>query len=97
VNRTRIAVENGVLSVRHGPLPWPGNRTIAVAELAQLFCEEVIGNKGSRSYRVSALLKSGRKTQVLRGLGQADQALFIEQALERRLGITDVPVAGEYV
>jgi hypothetical protein len=96
-NRTRIAVQNGILSIRHGPFPWPGNQTISVAELHQLFCEEIVGRRGGREYRLCALLKTGRKAPLLRGLAEADQALFIEQALESRLGIVDVPVAGEYV
>jgi hypothetical protein len=96
VNRTRIAVESGVLSVRHGPLPWPGNRTMAVAELSQLFCEEHVTRKGPRTYSVNALLKAGGKVTLLRGLKQPDQALYIEQLLETRLGIVDVPVPEEY-
>jgi hypothetical protein len=96
VNTTRIAIENGALSVRHGPLPWPGNRDVAIASIVQLFCREHVGNKGSRSYSVNALLKQGTTSTVLKGLTDAEQALYIEQIVEKRLGIVDAPVAGEY-
>lgn len=96
VNRTNISVKDGILSVQHGPLPWRGNRRIAVDELAQLFCQEQVGSKGSRSYSLHALLKAGDKVPLLRGLTEPDQALYVEQILEKRLGIVDVPVAGEY-
>jgi hypothetical protein len=96
VNTTRIAIESGVLSVRHGPLPWPGNRVVAIASIAQLFCKEHVGNKGARSYSVNALLTDGTTSKVLKGLTDAEQALYVEQIIEKRLGIVDAPVAGEY-
>jgi hypothetical protein len=96
VNTTRIAIENGALSVRHGPLPWPGNRDVAIASIAQLFCREHVGSKGSRRYSVNALLKQGTTTTLLKGLTDAEQALYVEQLVEKRLGIVDAPVAGEY-
>ncbi len=96
VNRTRIAVEGGRLSIGHGPLPWRGNRVLETQALDQLFCEEKIGSKGSKSYVLSALLKGGEKVVLLKSLPEADQALYIEALLEDRLGIVDVPVAGEF-
>jgi hypothetical protein len=96
VNTTRIAIENGALSVRHGPLPWPGNREVAIANIAQLFCREHVGSKGARTYSVNALLKEGTTSPVVKGLNDAEQALYIEQIVEKRLGIVDAPVAGEY-
>jgi hypothetical protein len=97
VNRTRITVEGGQLSVHHGPLPWPGNQAIAIESLRQLFCEEIVGSKGARSYRLSALLRTGEKNRLLSGLKEPDTALYLEELLEKRLGITDERVAGEYL
>jgi hypothetical protein len=98
VNRTRISIESGDLIVRHGPLPWPGNRTIPTDDLTQLYCEEHIGSKGSRSYSLNAMTKSAKKKiSLLARLPDADQVLYLEQLLEQRLGLVDVPVAGEFV
>ena len=96
VNRTRIAVEGGRLVIQHGPLPWPGNRVLGTQDLDQLFCEEKIGRRGSRSYALVARMKDGEKVELLKSLPEADQALYLEQLLENRLGIVDVPVAGEF-
>jgi len=95
VNRTRIAVADGVLSVRHGPLPWRGNREIPTADLAQLYCQEHVGNKGARTYSLNALLNGGEKVGLVRSMPEPDQALYLEHLLEARLGIADVPVVGE--
>jgi hypothetical protein len=99
VNRTHIIVTGDSLRVSHGPLPWWGNRTIPADELAQLYCEERIksGRNGqSATYYLNALLKDGRKVKLLSGLPEPDQALFIEQRVEERMGIVDVEVGGEY-
>jgi len=42
VYKTRIAVRAGALTVRHGPLPWLGARTVASRELKQLFSVQKI-------------------------------------------------------
>ncbi len=97
VNRTRMTVENGVLTIAHGPLPWRGNRAVSIGNLRQLFCEQIVESKGRRSYRLSALLKTGEKVALLSGLQEPDSALYLEELLEKRLGIADEPVAGEYL
>lgn len=98
VNRTVIDVSPREISVRIGPLPWRGNRTVAPTQVAQIYREEVVRhtkNGQSISYHVSAALKDGKKLKLLSGLSAADQALYLEQEIERHLGIRDQPVAGE--
>jgi hypothetical protein len=97
VNRTVIRVGQGMLEVRHGPLPWLGNKTLPAHEVQQLYCQEhVHRNKNGTSvtYSVELIRNSGRETLV-KGLSECDQALFIEQELERFLKIEDQPVRGE--
>jgi hypothetical protein len=94
-NRTVLRVSDAGLEVRHGPLPWYGNRRIAADDLTQLFCEEVVGSKGSKNYYLSALRGDGSKLRLLT-VPSPDQALFIEQRVEERLGIADAEVGGEY-
>ena len=99
LNRTVLEVNEGRLTVRHGPLPWPGNREVDVSELEQLYCEEKAsqGRRGavSYTYNVCGLLKGGRRVTVLSSLPDRDQALFVEQIIEKYLGIEDGPVGGE--
>ena len=98
VNRTTIDVSPREIAVRIGPLPWPGNRSVAPAQVAQIYREQVVHqtkNGESVTYRLSAVLKVGRKLELLSGLTSADQALYFEQEIERHLGIRDQPVTGE--
>lgn len=98
-NSTVIEVARGSLKVTHGPLPWFGQVDLKVSDLSQIFCEEVRSNSRrsgtSFSYRVNAVLASGNKTRIVDALTDADQALYIEQAIETHLGIEDRRIPGE--
>ena len=98
-NRTLLEVSRDSLTIRHGPLPWTGNRTLTRRELTQLYGLEVVhtskGRRTGSSYNLCALDREGRKVVLLSGLEEKEQVLWLEQALERRLGIEDTPVEGE--
>lgn len=96
LNRSTVAVEAGRLTVRHGPLPWGRNFDLAVGDLLQLYCTESIRPSRYGSYPiygVRAILRRERRLQLLNGLLEPEQALFIEQTLEGYLGIVDRPSA----
>ncbi|WP_224249137.1 hypothetical protein [Hyalangium gracile] len=98
VNRTRIEVGRNQLSIRHGPLPWPGNRDVPGRQFTQLYgVENVRTNKGNQTYtyELKAVERSGKTVTLLSGLTEKNQILYLEQTLERRLGIEDEPVEGE--
>lgn len=98
LNRTRIEVNRVRLTIRHGPLPWGGNQELPGRDLKQLYGVEVSRtSKGNttRTYDLMALDREGRQVKLLSGLDEKDQVLYLEQALERRLGIEDAPVDGE--
>jgi hypothetical protein len=97
-NRTEVTVDNGVLRVWIGPIPWPGKLTCPVKDLRQLYVRREIhhGKNGSReTFDVMAVSATGSRRVLLRALRQQDQALFVEQELERFLRIYDEPVIGE--
>lgn len=94
VNRTRVAIERGVLTIRHGPLPWPGDRSVPIPSIAQLSTEERRSRSGA-FYCLSALTKSGEKVVLLDGVPEAEQVLFLEHALAQRLAMVDAPATGE--
>ena len=100
LNSTTITVERGHLTVRHGPVPWKGNHDLPADALEQLYCQEHVThsrNGGSTiRYSVQAVGKeSRRKITLVSGLSDRDQALFIEQQVEQKLGITDRRVVSE--
>lgn len=97
-NTTQIGIRGDDFFVHHGPIPWRGNRTLPARSVTQLFCQEKItkGENGvSRTYSLTALVDGGERLPLVSGLTEIEQALFLEQALEERLGIVDVEVAGE--
>jgi hypothetical protein len=97
VNHTLVRAASGELTIRHGPLPWPGGRTIPAREIAQIYREEiVIGDPGDRirQYRLGVETHDGRRRTLLT-CHSADLPRFIEEAVERHLGITDRAVRGE--
>jgi hypothetical protein len=98
VNSTTFTVERDHLTVRHGPLPWRGNLDVSTGRLEQLFCTEQViqGRNGTTvRYGVDAVLKDGTQLKVASGLDEREQALYIEQAIEKHLGIVDRRVRSE--
>ncbi|MBI5431720.1 MAG: hypothetical protein HZA52_02700 [Planctomycetes bacterium] len=98
LNTTTVTATRDRLRVRHGPVPWFGAQDLASDELVQFFCKERVhrGKRGTHSsYELWARRKQGASLRIVRGGAEADQALFLEQTIERALGIRDEPVAGE--
>lgn len=98
LNRTRIAVDQGRISVRHGPLPWLGNKDLDGSTLKQVYSKEKISrgrNSTSTTYEVHAITASGKNEKLLSGLETSEQALYIEQEIERYFRIEDAPVRGQ--
>jgi hypothetical protein len=99
LNTTTISVDHVSIRVRHFPLPWLHAGSINNSDLDQLYCKESRQeSKGQTYYRykLCALLRNGRERVLLSNMDSPDQALYLESELEKALGITDKPVAGEY-
>ena len=97
-NRTVITVGQGKLSIQHGPIPWPGNKTLQASELTQLYSEERVirvNNGTQMRYQLSAISRENRKIKLLGGLNAPSEVRFLEHKLEEQLGIQDHPVEGE--
>lgn len=98
LNTTVIRAGQGMLEVTHGPLPWGGNKSLPSHDIQQLFCCEHrhhSKNGVHYTFEVLAVSRNQAKDKLLDGLDDADQALFIEQELERFLGLKDREVEGE--
>jgi len=101
INRTIITVNRDTLSVHHAPLPWFGNVKLAAGKVDQIWCRMRIqyrNNGGSTTtYEVHANSTHGQSKTLLKGLNNADEALFLEQQIETYLKLEDKPVPGAYV
>jgi hypothetical protein len=92
VNSTTITVGEREIDVRHGPLPSVLHRPqrVAVADVEQLFAARF-----GALFEVGVVLRNKTRVPLVRPVVSEEQALFVEQQIERRLGLTDVQVAGE--
>jgi hypothetical protein len=99
LNSTVIRASPRGLESKSGPLPWKGDRQLPAGSVSQLYCTEKVHrtkNGSTTRYGVEAVLPGNRRDTLVRDLPDADHALFIEQQLERHLGLADIPVAGEH-
>ncbi len=97
VNRTTIEIDGPEMSIRHAPIPWPGNRNILCADIEQLYTKERVhrGKHGVRhTYELWLREKTGGHMKLLSGIQSSEQVLFLEQAIEKHLKIADRVVAG---
>jgi hypothetical protein len=107
LNTTTMIVREGSLSLRHGPLYWPGNLTLATDDIEQLYVKSILGRHSTRhgdyshpgrisvAGRLMAVM-SDNKEQVVWN-SESDLAVLrcIEQRVELFLGIEPHAVAGE--
>ncbi|MEM6368150.1 MAG: hypothetical protein AAF851_07575 [Myxococcota bacterium] len=97
LNRTTITAGWGKLKIRHGPLPWPGNVELDGRSVDQLWVTEQLRRSRTTHRRFFRLhLRTGRgEERRLLDFENERQALYVEQQIERALGIKDRRVAGE--
>lgn len=99
INETRVTVDNGRLTVRHGPLPFWGNKEIATNDILQLYTKHNFSmwrRSWSGHYELHAVTGKNRHEKLLSGWENSDYPVFVEQEVEHFLGIEDYPVRGEY-
>lgn len=98
VNHTELRVSRDLLTVRQGPLPFPGNKSVSAFDVVQFFVKEAVSySKNGRhvTYQVWLEMKDSTQRPLLKNLDKHEQALFIEQEAEKFLNIADRLVAGE--
>lgn len=86
LNRTSILVSRGEIVVRLGPIPWPGNKHLPAPDIKQLWSGEHISRYegvSSVTHQVTAVTRSGRNVKLVSGLASREQALYIEQEVEK--------------
>ena len=100
LNRTTLTVDQHELAIVHQPLPWWPSPRIPVADLEQLFVKRNVShNKNggtSVSFELRAVTRDDKGRALIKSLTELDQALWLEQTVEKRVGIRDRAVAGEF-
>ncbi len=92
INTTTIRATHAQVDVRHGPVPslMFKNQSVPAADIRQLFAA-----KWGPVFEVGAEMNDGRRIPLVRPVVSEEQAIFVEQRLEQRLGLVDFEVPGE--
>lgn len=95
VNKTLLEVREGVLRVRHTPLPWPRTPPELLSERITQVCVRYTSYQVNRRYRyrVIALTNDGGEFELIGGLTNLEHARAIELVVETFLRIPDDPSA----
>lgn len=100
VNRTDLVIDRTEIRKRVSPLPFPrGNLTISANDIEQLFVKQkVTYSKNGRqiSYQVCYRPYGESDKVLMQGLNDSESGKYIEQEIERYLGIRDEAVSGEF-
>jgi hypothetical protein len=97
LNRSCIVIGRESLSVRHGPVPWPGNLSMAIADIRFLHAthrKPGPGNKRQlaqrRIYEVHVYRRDGKIAKLVTGLDEGEQSLQIVREMEKCSGLKPV-------
>ena len=107
VNTHRLRVDSAQLRITQGPLPWLGNKRCNSTDIKQLYVTEHRPPKRDKPdqhpaaqapdhYRLLANTHSNGRITILNALASPEQALWLEQEIERLLGIADERIDGEH-
>ena len=98
LNRTLIDVDANSITIKHEPLPFWGNKKVSSKAVVQLYCkkDDFLGARNRyHVFAVHAITRERKNITLLSGLDTSEQALFIEQEIEKFLNIEDKPEKGE--
>jgi len=98
LNKTHIFVSQNAIEIKDKPLPCFSNKRIETKNIKQLYSKEVLSNSTSGNRRSSYelhILSFGEDDMRLLNVETSEQALFIEQEIEKYLGIENLKVRGE--
>jgi hypothetical protein len=88
LNRTVIRLDDSELTLRHTPLPWPGNRSFARKEVRRVCFDQrssVAGGSLRYRYHVLVVTDNGQTAVLLQDMHDRELALFIAQQLQEWL------------
>ena len=99
INKTHIYVSKNAIEIKQKPLPWFGNKRLVTTDIKQLYSKKQISsstsnNRSTISYHLHVVSIDEDDMRLLK-VENAEQALFLEQEIEKYLGIKDLRVRGE--
>ena len=103
LNTTYITASSFNLQVEHRPISFGGwnNLSLPREDITQLFVERheesKTNNRPDYVYHLLAVLKGGKQEYLIKGLKKAEVAFYLEHQIEKRLGLQDEPMEGEFI
>jgi hypothetical protein len=83
LNRTTLAIRDGVLNVRHGPLPWALDVALDVSSIVRVWHAEE--NSETDHYELLAQLREGGIIKLIIKLPTENEARFLAHAVSDHL------------
>lgn len=103
LNTTYITASSFDLQIEHRPINFFGwkDQVIDREEITQLFVERYeesrTNDRANYAHNLLIVLQDGREEKLITGLKDAKVAFYLEHQIEKRLGLQDRPMAGEYI
>jgi|TARA_B110000438_G_scaffold295208_1_gene337842 hypothetical protein len=98
VNKTDVTISPTTFTVRSYPLKWLGDRSVAVAEVDQLYTARKVTrskNGTSVSYQLRVIMKRENEFKLFGGQASKEECLTLEEEIESIIGLQDRMVEGE--
>ena len=100
VNRTITDITADRVSIKHQPLPFWFSKTITAEEIEQLYVKRHRHKNKNRVWYTYELwvqrIDQDKHIRLIKGMEKPEQAFFLEQEMERFLGIEDSFVRDEF-
>ncbi len=103
INTTYITASSFDLQVEHRPINFLGwrDQVIDRENVTQLFVERYeesrTNDRANYAHNLLVVLKDGSEVKLISGLKEAKVAFYLEHQIEKRLGLDDRPMDGEYI
>jgi|GEM_PF-4084945 hypothetical protein len=96
LNETIMRIDPHEISVKHGPLPMPGNFRMSRRSIRKLFCSWSSRESGSSaisntkySYAIQAEVSANNRVALLKKISNPRHALYISQLVGDIIGLED--------
>jgi hypothetical protein len=90
-NQTIFHVTQEAITTKCKPLPWPGGRTVRVADIKELFCERYGDDPKSYHYRLRVVLANGKKIDLMSGTADQHHIEYLARRIREWLGLPNPP------